>query len=354
MKMYRPCLALCIAYSLFVHGASAFGPLGHATVGAIADQRLDSATAAKVKTILDGMTLERAALLADDIKEWDSDPPSESDTFHLPAFPNMESDLIAYHTSNPHHRDYHFCDIPVEGSSKYNSGPTGRSDTDIVHMIPIAFHVLDGSVTQPNPHNISKRVAIALLAHFIGDLHQPLHVGAEYFDSHGKPTNPDLHSGAGNGDVGGNNILITFGATTHHPQTEKLHVFWDDDAVKSALRMERKEIHVVDHVSGAISKEQLTKYIATHGPTTSTFPAGSTIEATTEIWANDIMPIAREAHARLSYNGVHINSHSHLASADAEPDPTTSDYAEFAGTSIKNEIPLAGARLADVLKAALL
>ena len=53
MKMYRPCLAFCIAYSLFVHGASAFGPLGHATVGAINESTTHSATAAKVKTILE-------------------------------------------------------------------------------------------------------------------------------------------------------------------------------------------------------------------------------------------------------------------------------------------------------------
>ena len=31
-----------------------------------------------------------------------------------------------------------------------------------------------------------------LLAHFVGDIHQPLHVGALYLDSNDKPVNPNL------------------------------------------------------------------------------------------------------------------------------------------------------------------
>jgi hypothetical protein len=50
----------------------AYGPLGHEIVGAIADQRLaNTPTAAKVYALLDGLNLEKAALIADEIKGWD-------------------------------------------------------------------------------------------------------------------------------------------------------------------------------------------------------------------------------------------------------------------------------------------
>ena len=45
-------------------------------VGAIADERLaGKATATKVSKILGGVSLAQAALLADDIKDWDENPP---------------------------------------------------------------------------------------------------------------------------------------------------------------------------------------------------------------------------------------------------------------------------------------
>ena len=51
--------------------AFAYGPLGHEIVGAIADERLaNTPTAAKVRALLDGLTLEKAAVLADAINGW--------------------------------------------------------------------------------------------------------------------------------------------------------------------------------------------------------------------------------------------------------------------------------------------
>jgi hypothetical protein len=48
-----------------------YAPLGHEIVGAIADERLTgTATGEKIAALLDGMTLERAAVIADEIKGW--------------------------------------------------------------------------------------------------------------------------------------------------------------------------------------------------------------------------------------------------------------------------------------------
>ena len=60
-----------------------YGPRGHALVGAIADRRLAQKTTIKnkLKVLLDGLTLQRAATLPDEIKGLDSTP----NGFHLPG-----------------------------------------------------------------------------------------------------------------------------------------------------------------------------------------------------------------------------------------------------------------------------
>jgi len=65
---------ILIASAIVAFPASilAYGPLGHQIVGAVADERLaNTPTAAKVDALVDGLRLEKAALIADEIKGWD-------------------------------------------------------------------------------------------------------------------------------------------------------------------------------------------------------------------------------------------------------------------------------------------
>src|SRR5437899_9255553 len=72
----------------------AYGPLGHQIVGAIADERLaNTPTAAKVDALLDGLRLEKAALLADEIKGWDKKGVDDPRSFHYSAHPNIDNPL---------------------------------------------------------------------------------------------------------------------------------------------------------------------------------------------------------------------------------------------------------------------
>ncbi len=74
-----------------------------------------------------------------------------------------------------------------------------------------------------------------MLAHFVGDLHQPLHVGAIYLDAAGTPANPD--QGTFDPDTetaGGNSISEAHG---------NLHPDWD--ALSKEIRHERERGH--DH-----------------------------------------------------------------------------------------------------------
>jgi len=52
---------------------------GHEIVGAIADERLaGTPTAAKIAVLLDGMSLEKASVIADQIKGWDKNGVNDS------------------------------------------------------------------------------------------------------------------------------------------------------------------------------------------------------------------------------------------------------------------------------------
>src|SRR6266545_723263 len=93
-----PMMRVTIAAITLILGVTgpvqAFGPKGHSMVGAIADQRLaGKPVSTKVSDLLDGLTLAEAALLPDNIKDWDfANPETDPDTFHLPTHPVIEQD----------------------------------------------------------------------------------------------------------------------------------------------------------------------------------------------------------------------------------------------------------------------
>jgi hypothetical protein len=62
-----------------VHQTQVYGPDGHKIIGANADQKLaNTPTGARVSQLLDGYTLEEAALMADTIKQRDKPGIDES------------------------------------------------------------------------------------------------------------------------------------------------------------------------------------------------------------------------------------------------------------------------------------
>src|SRR5438270_7463909 len=118
--------AIPIGFAVIVFRIStfAYAPLGHQIVGAIADERLaNTPTAAKVYTLLDGLTLEKAALIADEIKGWDSKGADDPRLFHYSAHRNIDRQLRDFWRANqptddfqssaPSHHWFHYTDVPV-------------------------------------------------------------------------------------------------------------------------------------------------------------------------------------------------------------------------------------------------
>src|SRR5580765_1389495 len=239
-------LGTLLAFSLFAGSALGYGPRGHQLVGAIADRRVakNATTKAKVRELLFGLTLERAATLSDEIKTWDFNP----NGFSLPKkYKELEDQLRAFVKANPNpkkgqqnppgvpsHHEFHYTDVPVVGNEQYSPRTIGRSEFDIVHMIPFCIRVLKGQEPENNDRKITKSVALVLLAHYFGDIHQPLHVGAEYFDSNGQPFEPTPQN-VGFADQGGNKLTLFTFVSGQRKSAGKFHGYWDSQTVENAF-----------------------------------------------------------------------------------------------------------------------
>ncbi|HEY2627287.1 MAG TPA: S1/P1 nuclease [Candidatus Udaeobacter sp.] len=258
----------------------AYGPLGHEIVGAIADERLaNTSTAAKICGLIGGLSLEKAAVIPDEIKGWDKRGVDDPKGFHYSAHPNIDIQLRNFWRANqpthnpgsamPSHHWFHYTDVPVVRVERYAEGQAGRGTWDVVHMIPYCVEVLRGRVPEQNERKITKPVALILLAHYVGDIHQPLHVGAEYFDAQGRIADPDKDKSC-LGDEGGNTFTLELNdePTRRRGMHKKiLHAFWDYDAVNALFPAVPKTLRKSE-LEAQIEplKKQLAHEMATHEP----------------------------------------------------------------------------------------
>src|SRR5438034_2039967 len=298
--------------------AQAYGPLGHEIVGAIADERLaGTPTAAKIAVILDGFSLEKAAVIADEIKGWDKKGVDDPRSFHYSAHRKIDMQLRDFWRANqpmldsnstaPSHHWFHYTDVPVAPPQKYRDGTAGRSKWDIVHMIRYCVQILQGRLPEQNELKVTKPVALILLAHYVADIHQPLHVGAEYFDAQGRTADPDKDKSA-LADEGGNTFTLELSDEPPRGRgirKKKFHGFWDYDVV-NALFPQVPGTFIKKERESQIEplKKDLIHDMATREPRNWQMPTNVSVDSYAEMWADEILPIAREAHARLEFRNV--------------------------------------------------
>lgn len=251
MTMKKLTCVLALAGAFMSGNALAWGNDGHRAVGAIADQLLKgSAAQAKIAALLlPGETLESIANWPDCVKG----------TYCGPQSPEM----LAYVAANPKHSEYHYTDIPFQ-NAHYHDGATGSAGDDIVQTLKQAISVLQGkSDAASNPHQFTPRQALILITHLVGDIHQPLHVGAAYVAKDGRFVVPETQAqidGLAIFDArGGNNLLLDDAQITAlsdavipaalpqeegapkpaaYPKspTKPLHSYWDSTVVDYAMR----------------------------------------------------------------------------------------------------------------------
>lgn len=139
---------LLLLYALLYFFNSAYsseewGPTGHRTVGEIAQNYVTPEVAAMIDDILDGESLALVSTYADEIR---------SDSRYNEFAP------------------WHYVNFPF--NSTYEDSPKSEKG-DIVVAIKKCIAVLEN----PQSSKDDKAFYLKLLVHFIGDLHQPLHIG---------------------------------------------------------------------------------------------------------------------------------------------------------------------------------
>ncbi|HEX4122898.1 MAG TPA: S1/P1 nuclease [Verrucomicrobiae bacterium] len=207
MKLLSQILVACLACASALN-AFAWGDEGHRAIGAMVDTLIVGTDAAKhVHELLGDETLSTASVWADQVKGRTDQTP----------------EMLQFKAANPNHSTFHYTDIPFE-EPKYRDDSIGAKSVDVVHAIPACILILQG---QPDAQtvftNVSQRVALRLLVHYIEDLHQPLHAGTGYLDKT-KFVDPNGYSGHFEDDQGANRLV--FGGTN------KLHFYWDVTVVK--------------------------------------------------------------------------------------------------------------------------
>src|SRR5256885_14643244 len=82
MSSTRRRLLIAISIASIRASLFAYGPTGHEIVGGIADKLIGNMPAGeKIYALTDGITLERASVIADEIKAWDKDGPDGQNAF---------------------------------------------------------------------------------------------------------------------------------------------------------------------------------------------------------------------------------------------------------------------------------
>jgi hypothetical protein len=339
-------IVLLLIVSLFAVNVAAYGERGHKMVGAIADNRLakNKAVRDEVRRLLDGLTLAQVASLPDSIKDWDAcgKTPKNHPVVNKPR---INAELRAFLNANlcnskPSHGEFHYVNIPIVGSELYADGKVGRRPFDIVQMINYSIQVLRGEKPETNERAITKAVAIILITHYVGDIHQPLHVGAQFFDATGNPFEP-TETTHGFEDQGGNKLtLFTFwkGKLT---SAGNFHSYWDTQTVENAF--------------GPAVDASIAQSLAAKTP--SNWKLDGDAATWSEQMANKIMPVSREAHNRLEYVDVETQTGKRdILGGNAEEKqkkPGEQFYAIWAAATVKEQIHKGGWRLAALLEAVL-
>ena len=169
MRSLLKTLVLVLAYST-AHG---WGDDGHMIVGLAAEELMCSEAAAEVERLGSGESLGQIGLWADEIRdqpEW------------------------------AHAAPWHYVNIPDDGDPRRHAEPP---EGDVIHAIDRFFTTLRSQ----NASDEDRLIALRFLVHFVGDIHQPVHVGRAE-------------------DRGGNLTDVT-----HEGRETSLHGFWDFNVV---------------------------------------------------------------------------------------------------------------------------
>lgn len=328
----RRMFALLLGLVITPQTAWSWGSDGHHTIGAIADIILQDhpSTQSQVSQILGAATLSDAA-------EW-----MDCAKGYRYCHRVLTDDENAYVAKNPDHHTYHYTDVPIQ-QTEYREATAGTKSDDVVHVLRYAIQVLRGNApANGGAANLNRKEALWVIAHTVGDIHQPLHVGAIYFDQEcTNPVDPNVvAAGQLNFGIGTTVVATTGGNDLQISSSRNLHAYWDDSTVVGAMRLMGVRNKSASDFAQAI----------VHDPPSDWQTSGD-IETWPAQWASEILPLAEEAISRADIGEASSHEEANTGLKCTWPATLERGYSDWANQQALIQLGKAGYRLAALLQA---
>lgn len=307
--------------------AHAFGANGHMAVGTIADELIAGTNAAKEARKILGSNLRTAAVWADCAKGVNTTTFKYGGDGKYPECavyenPGSKAQMVAFvrrnvgnctsaHNTEVCHKQYHYTDVAIQRVA-YVKGQVGTSEQDVVAAVAAMIAVLQGNEA-PEPFKIAgKKEALRLLSHYLGDIHQPLHVAAVYLDTDGQVVDPDEGVFDAATETQGGNVLML--------GTKRLHGEWDS-------------------VGGVVTSSPLPPGILKKARAVPATPGP--MEQWSTAWASEVLVEGKAAFDGLTYSSENTK-HQYQITIPA-------GYNQMKAQVQREQVIKAGARLAQIL-----
>jgi hypothetical protein len=310
-------LALALTLACAAPGR-AWDAEGHAAVGMIATQNLTPDARKHVVAILGSDDLASIASWMDQVR---------AAYFHSGPL-GSDPEALKFDAEFPKNGEWHYVDLPLGLTSYQLDGAYSRPD-DVVHMIEAAVTVLEGG----GDPRITKREALCMLVHFVGDEHQPLHVGNGFYaigaDGSVKLVTDPAASKDLPDDKGGNADFYGTG------KYDELHAYWDTNLVqKVAGTKEASELAPL-----------LIKKAANDG---SGWKSAGDYHHWAEGWADESLSAARTAYAGITFGAETPDSRGGIKSIKIT---LPANYDTVCIPLAQERLAKAGYHLAEILNA---
>jgi hypothetical protein len=283
-------LCTCLLFAAAATPAYPWGKEGHQAIALVASQNLSADARAHVIKVLGSDDLASIATWMDELRQA---------FFHTGPL-GADPEALKFNAEFPHNSVWHYADLPL-GTKAYELGGPFSSPDDVVHRAEEAIVVLEGG----GDPKITRREALYMLVHFVGDEHQPLHVGCGFYDvAGGGPAQLVMDPVAAQGlpnDKGGNSLFYGPG------KFDELHAYWDDALVT-------KVAHSGD---AATLAAVLQKGIAADG---AAWKSAGDYHHWPEAWATESLVAARKAYAGIEFGTTTLKPHKAPKDAGQAPE----------------------------------
>jgi hypothetical protein len=299
---------------LAVPRAYPWGAEGHEAIAEVAQGMLTGLARAKVEAILGRNQMPAASTWLDDVRN--------ARSYNVGPLKG-DPEAKAFNSKFPDNDKWHYVNLPV-GFTAYSETLPFASKNDIVHAINHCVDVLEGRAADMTPAQ-----ALKTLIHLVGDVHQPLHTVAGYYDLKSMKK-PKLINAAGAAvgkpaDRGANSLYYT--------KSLELHSYWDKKMPEKVQR-ERPEMSLARQLA---SVSQPQKYL-TPGD----------YRKWAELWVNDSATVAIDVYKGIRFGEATLDEKRELERIEID---LPANYEEVQTPRAKVQLSKAACRLAQLLNA---